>query len=91
MPPVFRAPMATNVRFDADTMWVDLADDRTLGVPLAYCPRLLNAAPERRQVHVISGGSTGLHWEQLDEDISVKGLRLGIGDRTSNSPPQWRT
>ncbi len=76
-------PVATKVRFDADNMWVDFADGRTLGVPLAYFPRLLTATPEQRDRHVISGGGTGLHWEDLDEDICVKSLLLGVGDRTS--------
>ena len=80
-------PIATRVRFEADTMWVELADGRTLGVPLAYFPRLLKATDEQRRQHVISGGGTGLHWEHLDEDISVKGLLLGLGDRTQPAPP----
>jgi len=63
-------------------MWVELTDGRQLGVPLAYFPRLLNASQAQLADYIISGGGTGLHWEELDEDISVKGLLLGIGDRT---------
>jgi hypothetical protein len=74
--------LARQVRFDEDTMWVDLADGRTLGVPLAYFPRLLNASPAERMKYVISGGGSGLHWDDLDEDISVPALLLGTGDRT---------
>lgn len=74
--------LAKNLRFDADTMWVNLADGRQLGVPLAYFPRLLRAAHEQREKYTISGGGTGLHWDELDEDISVSGLLMGIGDRT---------
>ncbi len=74
--------LAKRLRFDADTMWVDLADGRQLGVPLAYFPRLLRASPEQREKYVISGGGAGLHWDDLDEDISVQGLMMGIGDRT---------
>ena len=74
--------LAKMVRFDADTMWVDLADGRQLGVPLAYFPRLLRASPEQREQYIVSGGGTGLHWDDLDEDISVPALLLGIGDRT---------
>lgn len=77
--------LAREVRFDEDTMWVDLADGRTLGVPLAYFPRLLSASPTERAKYVISGGGTGLHWDDLDEDISVPALLLGIGDRTRKS------
>jgi hypothetical protein len=73
---------ATQLRFDEDTMWVILADGRQLGVPLAYFPRLLRATPAQRERHIISGGGTGLHWDDLDEDISVPALLLGIGDRT---------
>ena len=59
-------------------MWVDLSDGRTLGVPLAWFPRLLNATPaERARVEL---SRTGLHWELLDEDISVTGLLAGRGD-----------
>jgi hypothetical protein len=69
---------ATSVRFDEHTMWVELTDGRTLGVPLAWFPRLLRATPaERDQVELSRGG---LHWEALDEDISVAGLLAGRGD-----------
>jgi hypothetical protein len=71
---------ATAVRFDEHTMWVDLTDGRTLGVPLAWFPRLLNAAPEQRARVELS--RTGLHWEELDEDISIAGLIAGRGDMT---------
>jgi hypothetical protein len=71
---------ATNVRFDDDTMWVDLTDGRTLGVPLAWFPRLLNATPAQRAKVELS--RTGLHWEELDEDISIVGLIAGRGDMT---------
>jgi hypothetical protein len=63
-------------------MWLDLSDGRQLGIPLAYFPRLLNATPAQREYYVISGGGTGLHWNDLDEDISVEGLLQGIPDRT---------
>jgi hypothetical protein len=51
---------AKSVRFDADTMWVDLEDGRQLDVPLAYFPRLLNATPAQRESLTISGGGKGL-------------------------------
>lgn len=75
-------PLAKRVSFDPDMIWVDLADGRRLGVPLAYFPRLLNATPEQREKYTISGGGTGLHWDDLDEDISVPALLAGVGDRT---------
>lgn len=71
---------ATSVSFDDDNMWVTLSDGRTLGVPLAWFPRLLHATPEQREACRIS--SRGLHWEALDEDISVAGLLAGYGDQT---------
>jgi len=73
---------ATEISFDANMMWVTLADGRKLGIPLAYFPRLLAATPEQRQCYEFSGNGTGIHWEELDEDISVQGLLMGIGDRT---------
>ena len=77
-------PQAIKLHFDNDTMWVDLADGRQLGIPLAYFPRLLRASPAQRQQYTISGGGIGLHWDDLDEDISVSALLLGIGDRRRN-------
>jgi hypothetical protein len=71
---------ATTVHFDDHTMWVDLSDGRTLGVPLAWFPRLLNASATQRNRVEIS--RTGLHWEALDEDISIAGLLAGRGDMT---------
>ncbi len=78
-------PVAKNVRFDDDNMWVELADGRKLGMPMAYFPRLLNATAKQRKNYIISGGGTGLHWEDIDEDICVPSLMLGIGDRTSKN------
>jgi hypothetical protein len=64
-------------------MWVDLTDGRTLGVPLAWFPRLLRAnAGDRAQVTL---SRTGLHWEKLDEDISIAGLLAGRSDMTGHA------
>ena len=76
--------LAKAVSFDASTMWVDFTDGRKLGVPMAYFPRLLKAQPEQRLRYEISGGGSDLHWNELDEDISVENLLLGIGDRTKS-------
>jgi hypothetical protein len=67
---------ATDVRFDEDTMWVSLADGRTLGVPLAWFPRLMAASPEDLARVEIS--PFGLHWEALDEDVSVPALMAEV-------------
>jgi hypothetical protein len=71
---------AKSVRFDDNSMWVDLLDGRTLGIPLAWFPRLLHAKPEQRQKCDLS--ANGIHWDELDEDISVDGLLAGRGDST---------
>ena len=73
---------AAKVWFDETNLWVSLRDGRQLSVPLAYFPRLLHATPEQRSKFELSGGGTGIHWDQLDEDISVAGLLLGQGDAT---------
>jgi len=75
---------AESVRFDEDTMWVTLSDGRVLGVPLVWFPRLLAApAAEREAVEV---SAFGLHWPDLDEDVSVAGLLAGKGDATRVGP-----
>ena len=66
---------AADIRFDEHTMWVDLSDGRTLGVPLAWFPRLRQATPaQRKQVEL---SRVGLHWDEIDEDISIAGLLAG--------------
>ncbi|MFM9851309.1 MAG: DUF2442 domain-containing protein [Sphingomonadaceae bacterium] len=72
------SPRATAVRFDDHMFWVDLEDGRTLGIPLAWYPRLLHGTPTLREQVTIS--VTGLHWEELDEDISIAGLIAGKAD-----------
>jgi Protein of unknown function (DUF2442) len=75
---------AKGVRFDEDTMWVELSDGRILGVPLAWFPRLLYGTNEQRiQVRI---SRHGLHWDELDEDISIEGLLVGRGDMTHKNP-----
>jgi len=66
-------------------MWNTLVDGRKLGVPLAYFPRLLAATPQQRQQYEFSGNGTGIHWDELDEDISVQGLLMRVGDRTRSN------
>ncbi len=74
------SPEPLAVRFDEDNFWVDLADGRTLGIPLAWFPRLLHGSPDLRAK--VSLSRVGLHWDELDEDISVAGLLAGRGDQT---------
>jgi hypothetical protein len=71
---------AVTVRFDNDSMWIQLSDGRTLGVPVAWFPRLLRATPEQLEKYRISG--RGLHWKALDEDVSIAALLAGHSDQT---------
>ena len=71
---------AKSVRFDDSSMWVDLSDGRVISVPLAWFPRLLHATPQQREQ--VEFSAQGLHWESLDEDVSVAGLLAGVGDLT---------
>ena len=79
--------LAQDVWFDENNLWVLLSDGRQLSVPLTYFPRLLDATQEDLADYIISGGGIGIHWNHLDEDISVEGLLLGFGDRTRTKSP----
>ncbi len=70
----------TNVKFEGEKFWVDLSDGRSLGVPLSWFPVLEAATPEQRRAFWLSSG--GIHWDEIDEDISVQGLIEGRGDMT---------
>ena len=65
------------VSFDSDRLIVDLMDGRTIAVPLAWYPRLLQATPEQRSDWEVAGAGYGIHWPQIDEDLSVEGLLRG--------------
>src|ERR1035437_3023375 len=69
--------LAENESVTADTLSVELSDGRTLAVPLAWYPRLLDASAEERQHWRLIARGGGIHWEDLDEDISVAGLLAG--------------
>jgi hypothetical protein len=76
---------AQTVKVTSDTLSVDLTDGRTIAVPLAWFPRLLHAtAAERNNWRFIAKGE-GIHWTDLDEDISVDGLLLGRQSGESNA------
>jgi hypothetical protein len=75
-------PMAVEVSFTADTFRVTLDDGRELSIPLAWFPRLLHGTPDQREQWELIGHGEGLHWEALDEDISITGLLAGRGDQT---------
>ena len=74
---------ATRVRFDLDSMWVELSDGRTIGVPLAWFPKLLRCS--RQELDQVRISSRGLHWDSMDEDISVAGLLNGLGDQRADN------
>lgn len=75
---------AKNIRFDDNLMWVELDDARILGVPLVWFPKLLRATKAQLENYKLS--RRGIHWEALDEDISIEGLLAGRGDITHRPP-----
>jgi hypothetical protein len=76
-------PRAERVAFSETDMTVELKDGRKLSVPLAYFPRLRHASIGDLKNYTLSGGGIGIHWDNLDEDISVEGLLMGVGDRSA--------
>ncbi|MSQ53627.1 MAG: DUF2442 domain-containing protein [Betaproteobacteria bacterium] len=78
-------PLAQSVAVTSDTLQVDLSDGRTISVPLAWYPRLAHATTaERKRWRLIAQGR-GIHWEHIDEDISVEGLLAGRPSGESQS------
>jgi hypothetical protein len=67
----------TDVRCTDDTLTVDLMDGRTISVPIAWYPRLLRATPAQRRNWETCGGGYGIHWPDIDEDLSTEGLLRG--------------
>jgi hypothetical protein len=83
-------PEAEHVTVTDDTLTVDLSDGRTLSVPLAWFPRLVHASPAERDNWRLIGKGHGIHWEDLDEDISIEGLIAGKPSGESQvSFQQW--
>ena len=70
-------PAAEGVDVTEDTLTVELADGRSISVPLAWYPRLAHATPDERLNCRLIGGGEGVHWPDVDEDISVEGLLAG--------------
>jgi len=66
-----------DVHFDKNTFSVDLVDGRTITVPYAWYPSLLHATPEQRTDWCICGAGYGIHWRELDEDLSTEGFLRG--------------
>jgi len=81
---------AHNVGVTEDTLAVDLNDGRTISVPLAWFPRLLHGTPDERNNWRFVAGGEGIHWPDLDEDVSVEGLLAGRrSGESQNSFRRW--
>ena len=78
-------PYAQSVSVTEDTLRVDLTDGRTISAPLAWYPRLLNATLKERSNWRLIGRGAGIHWEDIDEDISVEGLLAGCASGESQA------
>ena len=72
-----RVPEALNVALTDDTLSVDLSDGRSISVPIAWFPRLLHSTEQERNNWRLIGRGQGIHWEDIDEDISIEGLLTG--------------
>ena len=70
-------PRVADARIEDEALVVDLSDGRVIAAPLAWFPRLLAGTPTQRANWEVAGGGYGLHWPDLDEDISVEGLLRG--------------
>lgn len=70
-------PLAESVTITDDTLCVDLSDGRSIAAPLAWYPRLMNVSKPERDNWRLIGRGEGIHWENVDEDISVEGLLAG--------------
>ena len=81
---------AQQVTVTTDTLSVDLTDGRTIAVPLAWYPRLVHGTPEERNHWRLLGQGEGIHWPELDEDISVENLLVGkASGESQRSFQQW--
>ncbi|MFZ1729998.1 MAG: DUF2442 domain-containing protein [Bacteroidota bacterium] len=77
--------LAENVTITDDTLSVDLSDGRTISVPLGWYPRLSHGSREERNIWRLIGRGKGIHWEELDEDLSVEQLLAGVPSGESQS------
>ena len=85
MTTLVREARATRVWFDDNNIWILLEDGRQVSAPLAFYPRLLNATRRQRNKCELIARGIGIHWEDLDEDISVEGILNGRKDLTSRA------
>lgn len=83
-------PNAEDVSITDDTISVDLSDGRTIAVPTAWYPRLLNATLQERAKWRLIGRGHGIHWKTIDEDISVENLLAGKpSEESQESLKKW--
>ena len=75
-----------DVHFTEDTIAVDFIDGRTITVPLVWYPRVLNSTSKQRANWCVSGGGCGIHWEEIDEDLSTEGMLRGAPIPRLRSP-----
>ena len=83
-------PRLTSIEVSDDTITAHLLDGRTISVPLVWSWRLTGATPEQRQNYEIIAGGQGVHWPDIDEDISVRGMLDGIPARPPKAKPAER-
>ena len=85
-----KVPEAVTVRLSDDTLTLDLSDGRSISVPLAWYPRLLHANEAERGKWRLIGRGAGIHWPDLDEDISVESIIAGrASNETQASLKRW--
>jgi len=85
-----RGAKAQSVAVTDDSLTVDLTDGRTISVPLGWYPRLMHGTPPERNNWQLIGDGEGIHWPDLDEDLSVEGLLLGRpSGESQNSLQRW--
>jgi hypothetical protein len=80
-----QAVNALRVTLTEDSLAVDLSDGRTVSVPLVWYPRLLHGSPRERNNWRLIAGGEGIHWPDLDEDLSVEGIILGRASSESQA------
>jgi hypothetical protein len=84
--PITADERVLDVAFSDDALSVSLRDGRVISVPLVWYPRLLNATPAQRKNWKIAGGGYGIHWPDVDEDLSTEGLLRGAKAPKGNVP-----
>ena len=76
---------AVSVLINTETITVELDDGRTISIPLSWYPRLLHGTVDERRNYRLVGGGSGIHWPDLDEDISIEGLLAGHRSQESQA------